>query len=234
MAGGGMNRSGPSSGKRLVHHLILACLSGILTLTIFLSVESNHTMFRWSMASGYTGLALLGASLIIGPWNVLRGIPNPVNTNLRRDVGIWGGVMSIIHTVAGLQVHMSGKFWLYFVFPNEGHLVSIRYDLFGFANYTGLGIAIILLLLLSLSNDSSLRRLGLHRWKTLQRWNYAGFVLLMLHGAAYQFLERRAPGFIFLFAMMVLLVGMFQFSGFRRVNKGKGSVTGTSIAPSAR
>jgi methionine sulfoxide reductase heme-binding subunit len=208
--------------KRALRHLILAGLSGILTLTIFLSVESKQTMFRWSMASGYAGLVLLGASLMIGPSNVLRGVPNPVNTNLRRDVGIWGGALGLVHTAVGLQVHMAGKVWLYFLFPaQEAHLVPVRYDVFGVANYTGLALVIILVLLLSLSNDSALTRLGRDRWKALQRWNYAGFVLLMVHGFAYQFLEKRSAGFIVLFAMIVLAVGALQLSGFIRLRKDK-------------
>ena len=41
---------------------------------------------RWSMATAYVGLALLGATLALGPLSVLRRRPNPVSTDLRRDV----------------------------------------------------------------------------------------------------------------------------------------------------
>lgn len=208
--------------KRAAQQLAIAGVSLALTIGLFFVVQSKDSIFRWSMASGYTGLALLGTSLVIGPWNVIRGAPNPISTHLRRDIGIWGGVVGLVHTVLGLQVHMRGKFWLYFIFsPEESHRIPLRYDLFGFANYTGLAVAMILLLLLSLSNDSSLIRLGLHRWKALQRWNYAGFLLLVLHGAAYQFIEKRGPGFIVLFAISVLLVCAFQVSGFRAIRKEK-------------
>ena len=47
--------------------------------------------------------------------------------------------------------------------------------MFGLSNETGLIAALILLVLLATSNDASLRNLGLARWKSWQRWNYACF-----------------------------------------------------------
>lgn len=208
--------------KRIRRHLVLAGLSGFLFLSIFFSLESSHTMYRWSMSSAYAGLAFLAVSLLIGPWNVVRGVSNPVHTDLRRDIGIWGGVWGLIHTVVGLQVHMSGHMWRYFVFPSEdASTIPIRYDLFGIANYTGLCITMILVLLLGLSNDSSLARLGRHRWKALQRFNYGAFILVILHGTIYQFLEKRVFGFVVGFAVIVLAVSAFQWSGFRQVSRGR-------------
>jgi sulfoxide reductase heme-binding subunit YedZ len=218
--------------RRFFFHLILAGLSGSLVLTIYFSVTSSHAMFRWSMASGYAGLALISASLFVGPWNVIRGAPNPVNISWRRDVGIWGGVLGFVHTVLGLQVHMSGQFWRYFLFPSEeAHFIPLRYDLFGIANYTGLGITLILLLLLGLSNNYSLIRLGRRRWKALQRWNYIAFVLLVLHGAAYQFLETRAWPFIVLFAAIVVCVGAFQLSAFKKMTHDENVITRARLIP---
>jgi sulfoxide reductase heme-binding subunit YedZ len=184
------------------------------------------------MATGYVGLALLVLALAIGPWNVLRGRPNPVSTDLRRDVGIWGGILSLTHVVIGLQVHMAGKLWLYFVYPpDQPHVLPVRYDLFGFANYTGLGTTIILLLLLTLSNDISLRWLGAGRWKALQRWNYTGFVLLIFHGFAYQVLEKRTLGLVSLFAGMVLVVWVMQSLGYFKIrNPGFPSLSEPSQA----
>jgi DMSO/TMAO reductase YedYZ heme-binding membrane subunit len=44
---------------------------------------------------------------------------------------------------------------------------------------------------LVLSNDVSLRKLGPERWKSLQRWAYAGIVLTAAHAIAYQQIEKR-------------------------------------------
>ena len=200
--------------KRVRQQLSIAAISGVLTVGLFLTVDSKDATFRWSMATAYVGLALIGLSLIIGPINVLRGRPNPLNTNLRRDIGIWGGIISLMHTVVGLQVHFAGRFWIYFLYPREeSHLVPFRYDFFGLANYTGLGVSLVLALLLGLSSNAALTKLGSQRWKSLQRWNYAGFALLVVHGAVYQFLEKRMAGFVLVFAMAVLFVGTLQISG---------------------
>jgi DMSO/TMAO reductase YedYZ heme-binding membrane subunit len=47
----------------------------------------------------------------------------------------------------------------------------------GFANFAGLGAALVFLMLLAISNDLSLRTLKTRRWKSLQRWTRAAFVL---------------------------------------------------------
>lgn len=212
--------------KRTIQQLGIAAISGALTAGLFFAVDAKDSTFRWSMATAYVGLALIGLSLIIGPMNVLRGQPNPLNTSLRRDVGIWGGIVGLVHTVVGLQVHMTGRFWLYFVFPHEGNqlIPMVRYDFFGLANYTGLGVSLVLALLLCLSNNAALTRLGSQRWKSLQRWNYAGFTLLIIHGGVYQLLEKRIAGFVLVFATAVLLVVALQTAGYRhtlqRMSKG--------------
>ena len=204
--------------KRVTQQLCIAAISVVLTVGLFFIVESKQAMFCWSMATAYSGLTLIGLSLIIGPFKVLRGLPNPVNTSLRRDIGIWGGILGLVHTVVGLQVHMAGRFWLYFLYPNEeSHLIPLRYDLFGLANYSGLGISLVLALLLGLSSNAALARLGSQRWKSLQRWNYAGFVLLIMHGAVYQLMEKRTAGFVLVFATAVLLVVALQTAGCREV-----------------
>ena len=112
---------------------------------------------------------------------------------------------------------MQGKFWRYFVYgPDQPHRVPLRHDAFGVANYTGLGATLVLLLLLALSNDLSLRRLGLRRWKALQRWNYAGFALVAAHTAIYQATSKRALPAVVVFALTVIVVGVVQSAGYRR------------------
>jgi DMSO/TMAO reductase YedYZ heme-binding membrane subunit len=112
---------------------------------------------------------------------------------------------------------MSGRFWLYFVYPaDEGRLLPVRYDLFGLANYTGLMAILVLALLLALSNNASLRALGRQRWKALQRWNYAAFALTAVHGIAYQVLERREFLFVAIGSAVLLGVLTVQVAGLRR------------------
>lgn len=137
--------------RRVRGHLVLFAVSAVLSSIVFAAVRSDHLPFRISMTTAYVSMILLVAALVIGPLNVLRGRPNPVSTNVRRDIAIWGGSIGLLHVVAGLFVHLRGKMWQYFVDPTpRWPAVPIRFDPFGFANYAGVIAAGILVLLLAL------------------------------------------------------------------------------------
>ena len=214
-----MSRGDRSSywGRRLRRHLGLGLGSVALTAAVFALVRSDVVMVRLSMASAYAGLAMLGVTMAIGPWNVLRSRPNPVSTDLRRDFGIWAGVLGLVHVTVGLQVHMSGNIWEYFFHPPAPRRLLVRLDPFGLANYSGLGVTLILAVLLALSNDASLRWLGSRRWKTAHRSVYVAFALVLAHGALYQLMEKRNLPFVMLFVALVAAVLVLQLVGFRRV-----------------
>jgi len=206
--------------QRTTRHMVLFLASGVTGAAFYLALAPRGPLFWLSMASAYASLVLLALSLMIGPWNRLRGRPNPVSGFLRRDIGIWAGVLGIVHVIAGLQVHFGGKFWLYFLRPPDAaYTFPLRVDPFGLTNYAGLGATLILLLLLSLSNNAALRSLGAKRWKSLQRWNYAGALLVVAHGAVYQVLEKRSAGFVAAFAAIVLLALSMQFAGYSIAKK---------------
>lgn len=208
--------------QRVTRHLILFLVSGATAGTFYLGLDSASPIARLSMASAYASLLLLAATLTIGPWNRLRDRPNPVSSYLRRDIGIWAGVLGIAHVIVGLQVHMDGKFWLYFLPPDAAYRFPLRIDAFGLTNYAGLAAGLILLMLLSLSNNAALRALGAVRWKRLQRWNYAVAALVVAHGVVYQLLEKRALGFVLLFGVTVTLAFAFQVAAFASARKRAG------------
>lgn len=197
----------------LFHYLVLASISIASIFLLYTTLHSDNEMFRLSVATGYVGIALLGATLVIGAWNILCNRRNPVSSDLRRDIGIWCGIISLIHVVIGLQVHM-GNMLLYF-FREAGELNTLvpRIDLFGFANYAGLIGVLILFLLLLLSNDVSIRLLGRKRWKFFQRWNYALMLFVVLHSVAYQIMENRKIPYLILFGVIAALVLTMQFLG---------------------
>lgn len=200
------------------HHLVFGILAGVAAFLIGEAFPSRDPVFRASLATGYVSLGFLAATLLTGAVNVLRCRPNPVSTDLRRDLGIWAAILGLVHVVMGLQVHMPGRWWLYFVYaPAERHVlpIPVRLGLFGFGNYTGLAATLVLALLLALSNDLSLRRLGATKWKSLQRWNYALFGLTVVHSIAYQLIERRRWAFVVGFAILVATVALFQLLGYR-------------------
>ncbi len=202
---------------RLVrHHLVLALACGSSLALLYAMIQSDDIKFRWSMATAYVGLALLGATLVTGAVNILRSRRNPISTDLRRDIGIWCGVIGLTHVAIGWQVHMGNMLLYFFREAGETKRLVLRADLFGFANYTGLMAALIIMLLLALSNDISLRSLGSRRWKSLQRWNYVLIVLVALHSVAYQSIENRQLPYLILFGVIVGAVLLIQALGFRR------------------
>jgi sulfoxide reductase heme-binding subunit YedZ len=210
--------------QRLIHHHApIGTLSVGVTATIAL-LTPGETAFRISISTAYVGLALLAVTLAIGPARVLRGRTGPLSYDLRRDFGIWTGLVGLAHVAAGLLVHMGGRPWLYFLRPVEelhaGGVPGIgpfRVDRFGLANYSGLAATLILAMLLALSNDLSMRRLGGRRWKGLHRLNYALFAIVLVHGAVYQWLESRAALLVAVFALTPMAVVALQALGFRTI-----------------
>jgi methionine sulfoxide reductase heme-binding subunit len=205
--------------RRVRRNLLLFAIVLALDMATFVVFPSDRGWrFRQSIATAYTSLALLVFVLVVGPLNVVRRRPNPVSTNLRRDAAIWAGAVGLVHVVLGFQSHMKGKFWQYFVLPGDGGwLVRIRFDEFGFANFTGLGATLILILLLALSNDASLRSFGSQRWKALQRTSYGAIILVVAHGIVYQMMEERKLSFVLVNALLILIALAFQLAGFRRI-----------------
>lgn len=155
------------------------------------------------MATAYVALALLAVTLVFGPIAAMRGRRYPVSTDIRRDFGIWSGIFAVAHVVIGLQVHMRGKMWEYFAHASRGSVLP-RFDPFGLANYAGLAATLIIVVLLVTSNDASLRRLGSDRWRKVHALASWGLVLTLLHGAAYQAIEKRAWTYVLVFALLAV------------------------------
>lgn len=186
---------------------------------IYALVPGDDKKYLWSMATAYTSIILLGVTLILGPLNVLKNKNNPVSSDLRRDIGIWCGLMGLVHVIVGIQVHM-GNIWLYFFKAVEGdESFQFRDDLFGAANYTGLIAGVIMLMLLLISNDISMKALRPGKWKRLQQFSYLFFALTLVHGIMYQVIENRMLAFIISFACLMIVPLIIQFKGFLSVNR---------------
>jgi sulfoxide reductase heme-binding subunit YedZ len=201
--------------SRCRQQLLLATSAVVVAVAFFL-LSPGDIIHRLSMATAYAGLLFLAAALIIGPLNVLRGLPNPVSTYIRRDAGIVAGALALAHTIIGLLVHFRGDPVQYFFYRTPAGIGSLRHDLFGIANYVGLIATLIAIALLAISNDVSLRTLGATRWKRIQRWNYVGAILVIAHGLLYQVIEERIPAFIASLLVVAAAATIMQFLGFRR------------------
>jgi sulfoxide reductase heme-binding subunit YedZ len=203
--------------RRTKRHLVLLVLASAITWAAYAVTPPPDIRHRLSMSTAYAALVFLAISLVLGPWNILRRRPNPVSFDLRRDLGIWAGIIAILHTAVGLTVHLRGRMWMYFF--RRLHPLALQNTQFGLANYTGLGAALLFLMLLALSNDASLRALGTRSWKSAQRWIYVVFGLTIVHGIAYQLVEKRHLPWIIIFGSVTLLVFTIQFFGFVRMRK---------------
>ncbi len=193
---------------RLLHHILMGVGTVALTVIFMHLFPKRDFISRLSIGTAYPALILIAAALLLGPLNVLWQKPNPVSFDLRRDVGIWAGILALAHTAVGLNVHLRGRMWLYFV-DTRNHL---RRDAFGLGNYTGVLAALVFALLLALSNDVSLRKLGVGRWKSLQRWAYAAVVLTAAHAFAYQEIEKRISPFKAVLCILFGIMLAFQIA----------------------
>jgi sulfoxide reductase heme-binding subunit YedZ len=166
---------------------------------------------QFTVATGYVGLGLLAATLLLGPANLLLGRRNPVSTYLRRDVGIWTAAFSLVHVLAAVVIHTShGRgfvvSFLHFFVAEDGSLLT---NSFGWGNWTGLAATIIAVALLVTSNDAALRTLKAGPWKWLQRFNYALIALVVLHAFFYgAFLRMNSP-----FTQLLVLCTVLVIAG---------------------
>ncbi|MDX2138618.1 MAG: hypothetical protein SF123_11030 [Chloroflexota bacterium] len=168
-----------------------------------------------TVALGYTSLIYLGITLLIGPWQLLRNKRrrNPVNINLRRDVGIWVGITGIAHVVFGFQIHLGGDIIRYFFEKDQQGNWQLALNLFGVSNIVGLWATVVLVLLLVLSNDVSLRVMKGKIWKNLQRLNYVLAVLVIAHTIGYQNVVNREGIMTLLVISTTIVVLVFQLLG---------------------
>lgn len=193
------DRVSSRAGRRVRRQL--AILAGsVLAGGTLVMVLTGGLRERLSLASAYVALTLLAITLSLGPMNVLRGRPNPVSFDRRRDFGIWSALFGLLHTAIGLTVHLQGRMLEYFLpTPDSPQFLGLRADPFGAANYAGLAAVLLLVLLTAISNDRALRSLGTHRWRALQRWSYPLLALTIMHGALYQVMETQRTALVVTF-----------------------------------
>jgi len=177
--------------------------------------QDRGFMSRFSTATGYVALGLVAATLLIGPANFLLRRRNPVSSYLRRDVGTWSAVVSLVHVAAGFQVHgppqlpFGERILRYFFAPDGSPLT----DTFGLGNWTGLAATVIVVGLLAISTDFAQRKLKARPWKWLQRLNYALFALVIAHSIYYGALLRVTSSSTLLLGLIVIAVFVGQAIG---------------------
>ncbi len=171
------------------------------------------------LGSGYASFLFLVFSLLYGPWRLLKERRLPISIDLRRDIGIWAGIAGLVHAWWGLTIHVRRPHLLLNFVKPAGDIWVPRFSLWGWSNHLGLLAVIILILLLALSNDLSMRILRGRRWKFLQRFNYGLFLLVVAHTLGYQVVvDREHITHVIVLAALIAVLSAQAF-GYRRTRK---------------
>jgi sulfoxide reductase heme-binding subunit YedZ len=197
-----------------IHYLPLLIIVAIVIVIFHHKWPNKDLIIYIADASGYISLILITFSLMIGPINLVFHRKNPISTYFRRDIGITGGLLAILHSVTGLFVHLRGKSWMYFLNKTD-HEYTIRLDNFGKANYIGLISCLIIILLLMTSNDYSIRKLDRMAWKNIQRFFYLAFILAIIHCIYYRIVQTNLNLIWYLYVPLLITVILFQVAGIR-------------------
>jgi sulfoxide reductase heme-binding subunit YedZ len=202
-------------------------VAGLLALVVLNDVAPSHggggfSIQRLASPTGDVALVFLAVTLLIGPANLLLRRRNPPNSYLRRDVGTWTAIWSIVHVIVSFQGHGGGVLGFVDYFVVDGKPLT---NPFGMGNWTGLAATVLVVLLLVVSTDRMLREIKSRRWKDLQRLNYTLFALVVVHALFYGVLERTTSPFTRLLIVTVVVVGIGQGLGvwlWRRQNAHAG------------
>jgi len=199
--------------RTLLHHVPIG-LASVAALVVLIGLAPTHgggfSIQRLASPTGDVALVLLAVTLLIGPVNLLLRRRNPVNSYLRRDVGTWTAIWSVVHVVVGFQGHGGGVFGFVDYFVVDGRPLT---NSFGMGNWTGLAATVLVVLLLVLSTDRYLRELKAARWKDVQRLTYALFGLVVLHAVYYGALRRMTSPFTRVLIVTVIAVVVGQALG---------------------
>src|SRR5450759_4487392 len=91
------------------HYFPLIFLVFLAGLIFYFKWTNRDAITFITQATGYISIIILSISLIIGSVNLLLKIKNPISTYLRRDISVIGGILALIHSIAGLFVHLRGN-----------------------------------------------------------------------------------------------------------------------------
>jgi sulfoxide reductase heme-binding subunit YedZ len=204
-----VNKKKKAGQPRPVTHLVMLVTTVIACILASIYRPEADLREMISIGTGYYAILLIAITLLIGPYKLLRQRKNPVNIDLRRDIGIWAGINILIHVFCSLQLFEKGEFLLYFLTENGG----VRTDQFGLGNDFGLLALLLLLPVWFTSNQISLKRLKGKRWKNLQRLTYLVFGFGVIHTILFQIYNLRETWFNLGLAVATLGVLLAQSIG---------------------
>ncbi|MBY0349531.1 ferric reductase-like transmembrane domain-containing protein [Tabrizicola sp.] len=182
--------SGGLSGTVGIRHLAVIVFAAAL-LVGFAAVHAQWSpMHRWNRAFGDASVVLVALSMAIGP---LARLVRPAVRLLRfrRELGIYGFLLALVHTVIILVGWVQWDLMRLFGFelhPDFQVYVMFQQG-FGLANGIGLAALFLAAILGLTSSDLALRRLGPSGWKFLQMGVLPLWWLTVAHVAYFLFLH---------------------------------------------
>ncbi len=214
-----------------VRHLVVLLAAGLGTYAFMESRAEWTEMHHWNRAVGDMSVVLIALSMIIGPLTRLSAVFRTA-IPWRRELGIYGVVLAVVHTVIILAGHWV-EWDLTRLFGYElAHLTGVyvmRQHGLGIANVIGI-IGLVYGIVLALaSSDWSQRLLSGSVWKFLQRSAYVMWMLIVIHTAYFMYLHfqnfrTKVPGPNWAqtpFAWLVALVALLQLIAFVKTWKSK-------------
>lgn len=215
--------SGASKINWKTRHLCVLFISALGSYAFLESRAEWSEMHRWNRAVGDMSLVMVALAMAIGP--IARfGRKFQVFTPWRRELGIYGVLLALVHVViilAGWVEWDLVQLFGYQVHPATGEYVMVQHG-FGLANAIGIIALFYAIVLMLTSNDWSQKKLGAMVWKFLQQGVYVYWALIAVHTAYFLYLHfqdfhRRVPEPNWAqipFALLVLLVIILQISAF--------------------
>ncbi len=173
----------------------------LAVILIYFISDSNKGIAEYTLfirIFGFAGIIFLSLSFLLGP---LRSfVPSTAKyLKYRKDLGLWGAYLIIIHAVIALHLHYEWNFSAFLNFD----------DPFGFP-FTMAVISFIIFIAMTLtSNTESMQKLGLRKWKCLHRIGYIALFLGILHAlyipSSVFFSTRHGMFLVFLIVIALLL-----------------------------
>ncbi len=206
--------------RRLKNHVALAALTAICLGVAAASGPAAAVADQLSIVSAYLCLFLLGVALLIGPFHAIRKGKPLAHSYIRRDIGVWAALNGLLHFYLANILSMNYEYLgIYVENATAPPSVAMRSDLYNWGTILGYVVAVLFIVLLALSNDWIVRKIGLKWWKRLQRVSYFGFIFTCAHAFAFQILESREALWVCVVLLVTVLVFVGQSFGIAAIKK---------------
>ena len=176
--------------QTVIRHFCVVLLAALLTY-VFLVIHSKWApIHRWNRAFADASLVLLAITMMIGPVVRLRSAWGRL-VPWRRELGVHAVGFGTIHLLLVLDGWIEWdlpRLLGLLVHPIRGGYVMSEHG-FGLANVLGIVALVYGIILVAISNEHAVRRLGGSVWKFIQRGAYILWALVVIHTAYFLFMH---------------------------------------------